>query len=151
MNEYKGLLLSILGLTGGFIATLLGGWDTALQTLIIFMTVDYISGVLVAGVFKKSKKSKSGTLSSGVGFKGIVKKVMGLVLVLIACRLDLLLGITFCRDSVIIALVSNEVLSIIENAGLMGVPVPEAIKKAIEMLNSKNKNKNNDEEDNKNE
>ena len=62
---------------------------------------------------------------------------MTLLIVLIACRLDVMLGVNYIRDAVVIAFVVNETLSIIENAGLMGVPIPSAITKAIEMLREK--------------
>ena len=73
---------------GGAIASLLGGWDTALQTLIIFMAIDYITGLIVAGVFHTSPKTKTGTLESRAGWKGLCRKGVSLLVVLVACRLD---------------------------------------------------------------
>ena len=73
-------------------------------------------------------------MESRAGWKGLVRKGMTLLIVLIACRLDVMLGVNYIRDAVVIAFVVNETLSIIENAGLMGVPIPAAITKAIEML-----------------
>ena len=134
--EYK-TLLAVLGIVGGAIASYLGGWDTALQTLIIFMALDYITGLIVAGVFHKSKKSESGALESRAGFKGLCRKGVALLIVLMGCQLDLMAGTDFIRDACVIAFVTNEALSIIENAGLMGVPVPEVITKGIEILKSK--------------
>ena len=134
--EYKTVLF-VLGIVGGAISSYLGGWDTALQTLIIFMALDYITGLIVAGVFHKSTKSESGALESRAGFKGLCRKGVALLIVLVACRLDLMAGTDFIRDSCVIAFVVNEALSIIENAGLMGVPVPEVITKGIEILKSK--------------
>lgn len=134
--EYK-TLLAVLGIVGGAISTYLGGWDTALQTLIIFMALDYITGLIVAGVFHKSTKSESGALESRAGFKGLCRKGVALLIVLMGCQLDLMAGTDFIRDACVIAFVTNEALSIIENAGLMGVPVPEVITKGIEILKSK--------------
>ncbi len=133
---YKSMLV-VCGLIGGSIASYLGGWDTALQTLIIFMAADYITGLIVAGVFHKSRKSQSGALESRAGFKGLCRKGAILLIVLVACRLDMTVGTDMIRDSCVIAFIINEALSIIENAGLMGVPIPEAITKGIELLKDK--------------
>lgn len=129
--------LSIIGIIGGYIVGLFGGWDTAMLTLIIFMIVDYITGLLIAGVFKVSPKSKGGALDSRAGFKGLCKKGVILLIVLVACQLDLLLHINFIRSATIIAFCANEVISIIENAGLMGIPIPAAVTNAIEILKNK--------------
>ena len=127
----------IIGIIGSIVTYLFGGWDMALQTLLIFMAVDYITGLIVAGVFKKSPKTKKGGLSSIIGWKGLCRKGMALLMVLIACRLDMLVGTDFIRDTVIIAYCTNELISIIENAGVMGVPIPKTIQNAIESLKSK--------------
>ncbi len=127
----------ITGAVGSFIASLFGGFDAAMVTLLIFMAVDYISGMIVAGVFKKSQKTKNGALESGAGWKGLCRKGMTLVIVLIAVRLDMVIKTNYIRDMVCIAFIANETISIIENAGLMGVPVPAVITKAIEVLKEK--------------
>ena len=123
-------------ITGAFLAEIMGGWDTGLQTLIIFMGIDYISGVTLAA-FKCSKKSKNGGLSSKSGFAGLVKKGMQLLIVLAAYRLDIMTGHNFVRTAVIIAFTANEAISITENAGLMGVPIPEKLRKAVDLLAAK--------------
>ena len=128
-----------LGVVGGFIASLFGGWDIGLITLIIFMAIDYVSGIVVAGVFHNSKKTDTGTLESRAGWKGLCRKCMTLLFVLIAYRLDLVIGSNYIRDAVIIGFIANETISIIENAGLMGLPLPEIITKAIDVLTSKKK------------
>ena len=133
----KNILSTYIGILGSIIASLLGGWDMALQTLIIFMTIDYVTGLMVAGIFNKSTKTKHGALESVAGWKGLCRKGVALLIVLIACRLDLLTGATLIRDAVVIAYCSNEAISIIENAGLMGVPIPTRLTKAIEALKSK--------------
>lgn len=131
-------ICSILGVISGAIASAFGGWDSALMTLAIFMLIDYFSGILCAGVFNKSSKTESGALDSKAGFRGLVKKGMQLLIVLVACRLDLLIGThTFIRDAVVIAFVTNETISILENAGLMGIPLPKVLTKAIEVLKTK--------------
>lgn len=126
-----------VGAIGSTIASLFGGWSNDLTTLLIFMTIDFITGLVVAGIFKKSKKSKNGALESSIGFKGIVKKVMILLLVLVGYRLDLLLGSDYIRTALVIAFICNETISITENAGLMGIPIPKAIKNAIDILKNK--------------
>lgn len=111
-----------------------GGWSDALITLMIFMSVDYVTGLAVAGIFKKSKKSESGALESRTGFKGICRKGVALLIVLVATRLDVVMKTTYIKDAVIIAFIANESISIIENAGLMGIPIPSVITKAIDIL-----------------
>jgi len=136
LNVKQGIL-TIIGAVGAYIANLLGGWDAGLTTLVIFMAVDYFTGLIVAGIFHKSKKTESGALSSKAGIQGIAKKIMMLLMVLVAVRLDILTGTDYIRDAVIIALCGNELISIIENAGLMGVPIPKKLKDAIEVLSKK--------------
>ena len=129
-------ICAAIGIVGGWIASMLGGWDSALVTLLIFMAVDYVTGLIVAGVFHKSQKSASGALESRAGWKGLCRKAMTLLYVLIAARLDLLLGVDYVRDAVCIGFIANEALSIVENAGLMGMPLPEAVRKGIDVLKS---------------
>lgn len=128
---------SVLGLIGSAIATAFGGWDAGLTTLVIFMAVDYASGLIVAGVFHTSNKTNTGALESKAGWKGICRKCMTLLFVLIAYRLDLVIGTSYIRDAVIIAFIANELISLVENAGLMGVPLPTVIIKAIDILQKK--------------
>jgi toxin secretion/phage lysis holin len=137
INSAKTGFMAILGAIGGAIASLFGGWDASLTTLVIFMGIDYLTGLLVAGVFHTSTKSASGALESRAGFKGLCRKGMTLLIVLIACRLDIIVGTTFVRDAVVIGFIANETLSIVENAGLMGVPIPSVIVKAVEVLKKK--------------
>ncbi len=137
MSNIKTAVLAAIGTIGGGIAALFGGWTSAMTTLIIFMVIDYATGIIVAGVFHRSGKSKSGALESRAGFKGLCRKGMILLILLVACRLDLMLGTWYIKDCVCIAFVVNETLSIIENAGLMGVPIPQVLIKAIDVLKAK--------------
>ncbi|MBQ9610118.1 MAG: phage holin family protein [Lachnospiraceae bacterium] len=130
-------ICAFLGVIGGGIAALFGGWDAALTTLLIFMGIDYLTGLIVAGVFHKSEKTEGGALESRAGWKGLCRKGVTLLVVLVACRLDIVIGSSFIRDSVVIAFIANETISIVENAGLMGVPIPTVIVKAIEVLKKK--------------
>ena len=130
----KEIICTIAGVGGAVISSLFGGWSVALTTLCIFMLVDYVTGIIVAGVFHKSDKSENGRLESRAGFKGLVKKGVTLAVVIVAYRLDLVLGTDYIRNVVIIAFSANELISITENAGLMGIPMPSAITKAIDLL-----------------
>ena len=131
--KYK--IFTILALSGSAIAELFGGWDMALQTLLIFMAVDWITGgILLPGVFRKSPKSANGAMESRAGWKGLCRKAMTLFYVLIAARLDALVGSEYLRDAVCIGFILNEMLSIVENTGLMGIPLPAGIRKGIDIL-----------------
>lgn len=136
------VLYSLVGAIGGFVTMLLGGWNDALITLIVFMALDYVTGLIVAGIFKKSKKSENGALESRAGFKGLCRKGVALMIVLVAVRLDIIMHTTYIKDAVIIAFVANESISIIENAGLMGIPVPGIIARAIDVLRNESEKAN---------
>lgn len=133
----KTTICTWIGITGSFIAGLFGGWSSGMTTLLICMMIDYMTGLIIAGVFKRSPKSENGALESRAGFKGLCRKGMVLLFVLIAYRLDLTLGTEYIRDAVVIGFISNEVISIVENAGIMGVPVPKKLRRAIDMLKDK--------------
>lgn len=133
----KSFVCTIFGTVGSFIALFLGGWDMAVITLSIFMAIDLFTGIIVAFVFHKSPKTATGTLSSWVGWKGVAKKIVTFLFVGVAVRLDMLIGSTYIRDAVCIAFIINELISIVENAGLMGLPIPAVIEKAIDILKSK--------------
>ena len=126
----KETICTIAGIVGSFIAGLFGGWDTSLITLLLFMGIDYITGLAVAAC-GKSPKSDTGRLSSKIGWHGLAKKCVSLLLVLVAVRLDITLGTSYIRDAVCISFCLNELLSIIENTTLMGIPFPPAFKKAL--------------------
>lgn len=130
-------ICTAIGVVGSTIASFFGGFDAALITLLIFMGVDYATGLIVAGVFHKSEKTENGALESRAGWKGLCRKGVSLLVVLVACQLDMIMGSNFIRDATVIAFIANEAISIIENAGLMGVPIPSVITKAIEVLKKK--------------
>lgn len=137
--QVKNVFAVFIGLIGAVFTSLFGGWSTGLSTLVLFMAIDYISGLVVAGVFKKSPKTKTGALNSKVGWKGLSKKSMTLLFVLVAYRLDLLIGTDYIRDAVVIGYCANELLSIVENAGIMGIPMLPVMKKAIDILSAEDK------------
>ena len=140
MTNLKTVICTLFGAIGGIIAHLFGGWTEDMVTLIIFLAVDFVMGLIVAGVFHKSNKSQTGALNSHAGWVGLCKKGVILLFVLIAHRLDMLLGTDYIRTTTIIGFIANEVISIVENAGLMGVPLPEVIVKAIEVLKHRGDN-----------
>lgn len=144
VNTIKMLLITSVGATGSIVAWMFGGWTKDLSTLLIFMGIDFAMGLLIAGFWKKSSKSKSGTLSSYSAWKGLIRKGVSLLVVLVAYRLDVTLGMDYIKTMVIIAFIANEGISIVENAGIMGVPMPEILKKAIEVLTKKGEGKDNE-------
>lgn len=133
----KETICVVLGMIGSTIASFFGGWNAGLTTLVIFMAIDYLSGLVVAGVFHKSNKSDTGSLESYAGWKGLCRKIYTLVIVLVAYRLDLVIGTSYIRDATVIAFITNETISLVENAGLMGVPLPKVITRAIDILQKK--------------
>ena len=135
----KDLICTATGIIGSLVVGFFGGWTSGMVTLVIFMAFDYFSGLVVAGVFNRSKKSASGGLESKAGWKGLCRKVMTLLFVGIAYRIDLALNTTYIQDAVIIGFMANELISIVENAGLMGLPLPSMINKAIDVLTQKSK------------
>ena len=133
----KQMICTVFGLAGSVLAAAFGGWDTALIALVICMGVDYVSGSIVALVFHNSRKSETGAYNSTYGLKGLCKKGLMLLFVLVAVQIDRLLGSDYVRDAVCIGFSANELLSIIENLGLAGIPMPQAIVKALEQLQKK--------------
>lgn len=126
--------LAVLAAAGATIAEALGGWDTALQTLVILMAIDYATGILCAVVWRKSPKSETGAFESKASLKGLIRKGAILLVVFIAARLDILMGTDAARLAVIMFFCANDGLSIIENLGIMGVPMPDIIKNGFELL-----------------
>lgn len=141
MERVKTAVAIGTGVVGGGIASLFGGWDSVLQVLLTVMAIDYVTGLMVAGVFKKSTKTESGALQSNAGWKGLCKKSVTLFMVLIAYQLEIVTGSDFIRDAVIIAYIGIEILSVVENAGQMGVPLPAPLKNAVDILTDKNNTK----------
>ena len=109
--------------------------------LIVFMALDYMTGLIVAGVFHKSSKSETGALESKAGWKGLCRKGMTLGIVMMAALLDRIMGTAYIRDAVVVGFIFIESLSILENAGLMGVSYPRALKNALDLLNQKGEEK----------
>lgn len=113
----------------GSIANALGGFDSALRLLIVLIIADYITGIAVAIKLQK--------LDSSVGFTGLIKKVIILILVWIGFELDKSLGSQFLRNAIIFFYASNEGVSLLENTSKLGVPYPDKLKDILEQLKDK--------------
>lgn len=125
-------IIKTLAAVGGAIAGAFGGWDVLLIVLLALMATDYISGVIVAAL-GKSQKTEYGGLSSKVGFSGLAKKGLMMLVVLVAALLDRAIGAQTAvfRDAACWFYIANEGLSLLENLGLAGVPFPERIKELL--------------------
>lgn len=134
----------ILSVIGGLIVEFLGGVDSLLIALVAFMVVDYITGLAVALIFHKSKKTDGGGASSKEGFKGIVKKVCILLLVGLAHEVDVLMGADYIRAITVTFFIANEGLSVLENLGLMDIKYPTFLTRALEILRDKAEGEGND-------
>lgn len=132
--KLKYIIELIISALGTFIINIIGKPTNELMILLLLMVIDLITGTLVSAVWHKSSKTKSGKLSSRVMFKGIVKKILTLIIVVIAYQLDILLNINMIRYIVIITLIIEEILSIIETITLTGLKVPTIITKALDVL-----------------
>ena len=134
----KGTIMGISGVGGVLLTQLFGEWNSALFALVVLMTIDFVTGLVVAGIFQKSTKTFSGGLSSRACVMGIAKKVGTLLLVAVAHQSDVLLQVDYLRTAVICALCASEILSIIENAGPMEIltePVQKIFRRVIDALN----------------
>ena len=125
---------TVVGVAAGVLSWLVGGLDTPILALVICMGVDYVTGLIVAGVFHTSPKTSGGGLDSRVGWKGLARKFVTLLIVVVANLADVLLGLQYLRDAVIAAFCANECISILENAGLMGIRIPKSLRAALEKL-----------------
>ena len=134
MKEFWNIIQLIFSAVGGWLGYFLGGCDGLLYALIAFVVIDYITGVMCAIINKQ--------LSSEVGFKGIFRKVLIFLLVGIANIIDVqVIGTgAVLRTAVIFFYISNEGVSLLENAGHLGLPIPEKIKTVLEQLHNRAEN-----------
>lgn len=133
----RNLFLTAGAAVGAILGWLLGDIDTPIKVLGAAMALDYVLGLCVAGLTHKSDKSATGGLSSRASIKGLAKKFGMVGMVILANLLDILAGTTVVRSGACFCLMTNEALSIVENLGLLGVPVPNIIKNSIELLMEK--------------
>lgn len=130
----KETVCAVIGAAVGVGSWLVGGFDVSVMALMLCMGVDYATGLIVAGVFHSSPKTKGGGLDSRVGWKGLARKFVTLLIVVMANLADLLLEVHYIRDAVIAAFCANECISVLENAGLMGIRIPRVLTAALEKL-----------------
>ena len=117
----------VAGIFGGIFSYIFGGWDTLLWTLVIFITLDYITGVL-KGIYTKE-------LSSDISFKGLIKKIVIIIMIVVANTLQRLLGDSIpIRETVIVFYIVNEGISLLENAAVIMPDMPEEIKNVLLQL-----------------
>lgn len=126
-------VLKVLAAIGGAIAGAFGGFDVMMQVLVAVMVIDYITGWVVA-ILGNSAKTPNGHLSSEVAWKGLLKKGLALLVVLLGAMLDRAMGQDIFRNMVVWFYVANEGLSILENLALAGVPFPQSVKRMLEQM-----------------
>ncbi|HFJ9344219.1 TPA: holin family protein [Bacillus mobilis] len=132
MDRIDVLMKTFIATFGGFCGYFLGGWDATLKVLVTMAIIDYLTGVIAAGF--------NGELKSKVGFKGIAKKVVLFLLVAAATQVDVIMGTNSAvREATIFLFIGNELLSLLENAGRMGITLPQALTNAVEILGGKQK------------
>ncbi|TXR98748.1 holin [Bacillus sp. SH7-1] len=132
MERIDVLMKTFIATFGGFCGYFLGGWDATLKVLVTMAIIDYLTGVIAAGF--------NGELKSKVGFKGIAKKVVLFLLVAAATQVDVIMGTNSAvREGTIFLFIGNELLSLLENAGRMGITLPTALTNAVEILGGKQK------------
>ena len=136
MTHRIAMFSAFSGVAAGIISALIGGWDLALETLAIIMLLDYLTGLIVAGVFHKSPKSEGGALDSKAAFKGLVKKALIIIIVVAFHQADKLTGKSFFRDGACWAFFIAELMSVVENVGLV-YPLPTFIMKALDWFRDK--------------
>ena len=134
--KLKNIVSITIGTIGSLLINLIGKPTDDLKTLIILMCIDLIVGFIVSLVWHKSSKTESGKLSSRAMFKGIAKKFLTLIIVVVAYQLDNMLATSIIRHIAIISLSIEEILSIIENIAITGINIPSIIKKALDVLES---------------
>ena len=126
----------------GVVVGVFGGWDTMMMVLAAFMGIDYVTG-LMAGVLGKSTKTPTGHIDSTIAWKGLVKKCGELVAVIVGVLMDKLamdsIGYTspIFRSGVMLYIIATEGISVLENLGAIGVPLPALLGKALEQLQNK--------------
>jgi toxin secretion/phage lysis holin len=129
--------MSVMSVLFAWLSHALGGWSDDMTTLCYFMIIDFCLGIVLALVFKSSSKTSSGGLSSSACVKGLFRKILMIVAIFVVYRIELILGTKILKDTVIIGFIINETISIIENIGLMGLPLPKVVNEAVDLLKKK--------------
>lgn len=142
MNRMWDWIVGAAAAVAGFVTGLYGGWTQGTKVLVILMVIDYILGC-ACGLWGKSTKTETGHFLSQVAFKGLLKKAVEMLVILVAVQLDKAIGdgaghaVNMFRTAAEFFYIATEGLSIIENAGLLGVPIPKFLKNALEALRDK--------------
>lgn len=130
--ELKDVVKYVAAIGGSLVTYLFGGWSALIQILVAFVVIDYVTGVLAAAI--------DGKLNSNIGSKGIAKKIFIFIIVACGHLVDNAIGTQdIVRDAAIYFYIANELLSILENAGNVGLPVPDILKNSIDTLKGKEK------------
>lgn len=141
MERITKYLPVLAGTIGASVSRLLGGWDTALTVMFLLMGLDYLTGLALA-LLGRSGKTKDGRFRSSAAFKGLTRKLMMVVIVMLGTALDRMLNTdSVCRIAVIGFYAANEGLSILENALALGVPVPDSLRRLLDTLREKGNEK----------
>ncbi len=129
MDKVFNWISIVIGMTGGFLAYWLGGWDVLLKTIVFLAAVDYVTGII--------KAVYTGVLSSEIGFRGLLKKIVMFIVIASAFSIQELMGNTVpLREIVIMFYIANEGLSLLENAAVF-IPIPEGLKNVLLQLREK--------------
>lgn len=132
-SKMENIFKTVIGISGGAISYLIGGWTALLGVLLAFVIIDYGTGVAAGAA--------EGNLSSEIGFRGIFKKVCIFVVIAVAHLVDIALGQgNFFRDAAVFFYIANELISITENIGEIGLPLPPGVSRAIKILQQKGDN-----------
>lgn len=130
----KSSVFAVATVIGGTMSYFLGGWDMLLKVLVLLQGVDWLLGTGISAILHKSKKSEDGRLNSSAGWRGLFKKGITLVIVLVATQVGVVIGSDVIRDGVVMAYITIEVVSILELGELAGVPIPQVLRNAISSM-----------------
>ena len=126
---------SVTAVFGGVIGYLTGQWNAPMYALLVLMGIDFVTGI-IKGAMSKSEKTENHGLQSSVMFIGLLRKSTCLLVVAAAHWMDIVLDITVIRDACVMCFIANELLSLIENCGAIGIPIPEKLRNCVEELKS---------------
>ena len=145
MEKFWERVIEYIAALGGLVVGMFGGWTPGSRVLVILMAVDYFTG-LACALTGHSAKTETGHFWSKVAFLGLLKKGVIMLVILVAAQLDQVMGggegVTLFRSAAEFFYIASEGLSVVENAGLLGVPVPKGIRQALEVLRDKNDTEN---------
>ncbi len=136
----KTTVLTATAFIGGYFTLFFGTWSEYMTALVVFMICDFIIGLSCA-FFNKSHKTKNGGINSNTCFKGLLKKFIMLIVVALSYHIDVILQTDYIQQVVVVGFICNELLSITENCGALGIPLPQKLINAIEILKGESEDK----------